>query len=229
MDIFQEWYQERRTNMTNRFLLNMLFGVVLTSNVVMASQEDITLREQWINDSNYIQGVVYLTGEQGADIIKKEISNCPYDKCKTANIEKKEFNPITVIEIKKPNYKKAVGFLYESMRNGNVLAAEKLVGFLMGQLDYKSKEQDSFLVEKLEQDVGINIERYKEIFIDSSTLGVRSGKGCVSSFVYGEIFEFGLLGKEKNKEESVKGYSGAYNNCKDDTMYKILAKNKAIK
>lgn len=181
--------------------------------------------EKWVKDNNYINGVLYLEGEKGAEVLKKEVSNCPYEKCKLEDVNKMQFGTKT-IEIKKPDFKKGIELLGKSSDDGNALASEKLLVFLSQRIDYKSQNPNSYLLDLMKEETGLSLNDYKVLINKVWKNGVKTNKSCYSQFMAGEIFEKGLLGNEKNNELSLSYYKKASEICPSNNINSHLAKSK---
>lgn len=196
---------------------------VLTINTNMNAEE--VERDKWLKDSNYIEGMLYLDGKKGLNVILKEISNCPYEKCRKSDVSEDNILSTITIEVHKPDYKKAVQKLHEASKNGNFLAADKMVEFLIKRVTYKSSNPDEYILEMLKEDLDIDYSKYKEIMSVAIETGTKS-KGCSSSFIGGEIYEKGYMGMKKETNKAKNFYKTAIEYCPENSMYKLLAKKK---
>lgn len=209
---------------------NMFRATVVTSMLIFSfsgvnANADEVNRDKWLQDGDYIRGMMYLKGLAGVETVLKEITNCPYEKCRKSDVSNDQILRTVTIEIKKPDYKEAVNSLFISTKNGNFLAADKLVDFLITRVDYKNSTPDPYILELLEKDLGLNYQQYKNIIIKAIEVGA-SGKGCTSTFIGGESYEKGYFGLEKNQEKSKILYKKASENCPSENYYSILAKSK---
>ncbi len=202
-----------------------LFVVSFTGQNIYAKTEEKNDLVIWANDKNYIEGVLYIEGEKGADVLIKEISNCPYDKCKLEDVEKTQFGTKN-IEIKKPDYKKAIEFLRISSNSGNPLASEKLISFLIKRIDYKSNTPNDYLLKQLKDETGLDFNGYKAIINKTWKEGVKTNKSCLSEYTAGELLEKGLMNNEKDIAAARIHYQRAINICPDKNLYKLLAQGK---
>lgn len=202
-----------------------LFVVSFTGQNIYAKTEEKNELVIWANDKNYIEGVLYIEGEKGADVLIKEISNCPYDKCKLEDVEKTQFGTKN-IEIKKPDYKKAIEFLRISSNSGNPLASEKLISFLIKRIDYKSNTPNDYLLKQLKDETGLDFNGYKAIINKTWKEGVKTNKSCLSEYTAGELLEKGLMNNEKDIAAARIHYQRAINICPDKNLYKLLAQGK---
>lgn len=202
-----------------------LFVVSFTGQNIYAKTEEKNELVIWANDKNYIEGVLYIEGEKGADVLIKEISNCPYDKCKLEDVEKTQFGTKN-IEIKKPDYKKAIEFLRISSNSGNPLASEKLISFLIKRIDYKSNTPNDYLLKQLKDETGLDFNDYKAIINKTWKEGVKTNKSCLSEYTAGELLEKGLMNNEKDIAAARIHYQRAINICPDKNLYKLLAQGK---
>lgn len=202
-----------------------LFVVSFTGQNIYAKTEEKNDLVIWANDKNYIEGVLYIEGEKGADVLIKEISNCPYDKCKLEDVEKTQFGTKN-IEIKKPDYKKAIEFLRISSNSGNPLASEKLISFLIKRIDYKSNTPNDYLLKQLKDETGLDFNDYKAIINKTWKEGVKTNKSCLSEYTAGELLEKGLMNNEKDIAAARIHYQRAINICPDKNLYKLLAQGK---
>ncbi len=203
----------------------VLFVVSFTGENIYAKTEEKNDLVIWANDKNYIEGVLYIEGEKGADVLIKEISNCPYDKCKLEDVEKTQFGTKN-IEIKKPDYKKAIEFLRISSNSGNPLASEKLISFLIKRIDYKSNTPNDYLLKQLKDETGLDFNGYKAIINKTWKEGVKTNKSCLSEYTAGELLEKGLMNNEKDIAAARIHYQRAINICPDKNLYKLLAQGK---
>ncbi len=209
--------------MKNIKLLKIITFVLVISIYLVANENK---RVIWLNDKEYLEGVMYLKGQKGFDTIQKTINNCPYDRCKSADIDKKDLNNITTLEIKKPNFKKAIELLFSSAQKGNVLAAELLVNFLKTRIDYKSTTPNKFLLDLLKEETGLSYQNYKKIITKSAILSADSKKGCEGPFFLAQTYEFGHMKTTVSQEKSQYYYKLAAETCPKNTLLQILSSNK---
>ncbi len=202
-------------------------SIVLPQQNLFANEEPSDL-EKWVTDINYINGVMYLEGEKGADILTKEIKNCPYEKCKLEDLEKKQFG-VKTIEIKKPDYKKAIELLRISSKEGNALASDRLIKFLIGRIDYKSKIPSDYLLNQLKDETGLNYDNYKAIINKTWKEGIETNKSCLSEFYAAEIVENGYLGNQIDSSFAKIHYQKASLICPEKNLFKVLATGKVSK
>lgn len=179
----------------------------------------------WANDDDYINGTMYLEGKKGAASIIKEISNCPYDKCKSEDVNKTSFGTHR-IEIKKPDFVKGIALLSTSSAKLNVLACDKLLKFLAGRIDYKSKYPNEFLLIRLKTDTNLDYEKYKNLVAKTIEEGTRSGKSCYSQYLAAELYENGSLGFPLSRNMAIKKYENASQICPKDSMFRLLSVSK---
>ena len=152
--------------MLKKFINTSIIGVLLCLNL---SGDEIN-RDKYLTDSDYINGMLYLEGKKGINTIIKEISNCPYERCRKSDVSNQEIAGTVKIEVDKPDYKKAVEFLTKSVEKGNFLAADKLVQFLIKRIDFKSKYPDKFILELLKDDTGLSYDDYKKLLKKQQSL-----------------------------------------------------------
>lgn len=202
-----------------------IMAVLVATTVNLKAENDLT---KWSNDNNYIEGTMYLEGTKGFETLLKEVSNCPYDKCKAADVEKTQYGTKN-IEIKKPDYKKAIEFLSISSENGNPLASNKLINFLIKRIDYKSQSPDDYLLKQLKEETGLEFNEYKKIVNKTITEGLKTGKSCMSEYFEGELTYYGVLGNNKDINKSFIHYENASKICPTTNLYKSLAKSKIKK
>lgn len=183
--------------------------------------------EKWANDDNYINGVMYLEGEKGAEVLLKEISNCPYEKCKAKDIDQTQFGT-KLIEIKKPDFKKGIALLKEASNNGNVLATEKLLTFLMQRVDYKSYKPSGYLVKLLEEETGLKLQEYKDLINKSWKNGVTTKKSCLSYYIAGDFAENGILNNTKDLEDAKEYYEEAIAICPQSNISYHMAQSRLL-
>lgn len=218
-------------NSTHRGIISNMFrasiflvagiSIFSTSNV-MADEVD---RDKYLKDQNYIDGMMYLEGKKGLNTVIKEISNCPYEKCRKSDITADNILSTIKIEVHKPDYKKAVQSLEQSMLKGNFLAADKLVDFLIKRVNYKSAQPDEFILKLLKDDTGLTYDDYKRLLLQSVDVGFKS-KGCTSSFNGAEIYEQGFMSVNKDLEKAKMLYVKASENCLSTSIYHMLSKKK---
>lgn len=215
----------RKGIISNMFRATVIAAMLILSfNGINANADEVN-RDKWLLDENYTKGMMYLKGSAGVQTILKEIANCPYEKCRKSDVTNDDVLRTVTIEIKKPDYKEAVKLLNTSAMNGNFLAADKLVDFLITRVDYKNSIPDSYILELLDRDLGINYEQYKTMLLNAFKVG-SSSKGCSSSYLYAESYEKGYLGLNKDNKRAKELYSIASDNCPSENFYSILAKSK---
>lgn len=202
-------------------------SILLPQQNLFANEEPTDL-ERWVTDINYLNGVMYLEGDKGADILTKEIKNCPYEKCKLEDLEKKQFG-VKTIEIKKPDYKKAIELLRTSSKDGNALASDRLIKFLIGRIDYKSKIPSDYLLNQLKDETGLSYENYKAIVNKTWKEGIETNKSCLSEFYAAEFSENGYLGNQIDTSFAKIHYQKASLICPEKNLFKVLATGKVNK
>ena len=212
---------------SNMFRGSSLLVLLFISNNNTLYADEVN-RDKWLVDKDYVEGMMYLNGQKGVNTILKEISNCPYEKCRKSDVSQDQVLSTIVISIDKPDYKSGVKSLYKSVQKGNFLAADKLVDFLIKRVNYKSNYPDEYILELLNKDVGLSYTEYKEMIKKTIEIG-QNGKGCSSVFIGAESFENGYLGFEKDEIKAFKYYKKAYENCLSTTYHYLLAKNKVEK
>jgi len=205
--------------MVKRLLLVIL---VLISSLSADPQKE---RFHWLQDKNYLNGIMYLNGSKGASLIKKQISNCPYDKCKILNMGKKGKGPVSILLVKKPNYKKALMLLQKSSNAGNAYASDQIILFLSRRLPYKTKHQMEYMLNQLKKDTGLSYDDYVRIFKNAARNGYFNG-GCSSSYFAGEMLSYGYLYTKIDKKMAKQAYKQAYHSCPNNNMYKMLSGTK---
>lgn len=209
---------------SNMFRASIFISIFLISFNSNAVAEEVG-RDKWLQDNDYIEGMMYLDGKKGLNTILKEISNCPYEKCRKSDISDDNVLRTIKIEVGKPDYKIAVQKLSTATKNGNFLAADKLVDFLIKRVNYKSLSPDKYILELLNEEVGIDYSKYKEIMINAITVG-SSSKGCTSSYIGAEIYEKGFMNVNIDQSKANELYKKASENCLENSMYSTLAKKK---
>lgn len=182
---------------------------------------------RWKNDKNYLEGVMYLEGEKGAEVLKIEFANCPYDKCADEDTNKSSV-AVKTIDVKKPDYKKAIELLVLSSSNSNALASDKLLAFLLKRIDYKSKKPNGYLIDLLKRDTALSYEQYKDIVIQTMRDGVKTKKACYSTYMTAEFHSNGYIGFDKSQGEAQKYYSLASEVCPANSFYKTMALSKLL-
>lgn len=207
----------------NTFLISLIIGLITPYSLKADSDMN-----NWTTDYNYLEGILYLEGSKGYETILKEITNCPYDKCKAADIDKKSFGTKN-LEIHKPDFKKAIELLSISSSSGNALASNKLVHFLIKRVDYKSQIPDEYLVKQLKEETNLDYIEYKKLINKAIQNGITSNKSCVSEYYFGEILEYGILDNQKNIKKSQEHYKKAQEICPENNLYKMLANSKIKK
>ncbi|MCT7563153.1 cytochrome b/b6 domain-containing protein [Aliarcobacter butzleri] len=210
-------------NFKNICIISSLSFVLFSQNLY-ANNASSDLAK-WTNDEDYINGVLYIEGDKGAEVLLKEISNCPYEKCKKEDIDQTQFGT-KKIEIKKPDFKKAIELLKISSDRGNALASEKLLTFLTQRVDYKSHKPNQYLVNLLYEDTGLTIESYKNLINKAWQDGVKTNKSCLSQYLAGEIFELGLVENKKDIKIAKKYYEKASQICPSNNIHSHLSKSK---
>lgn len=207
----------------NTFLISLIIGLITPYNLKADSDMN-----NWTTDQNYLEGILYLEGSKGYETILKEITNCPYDKCKAADIDKKGFGTKN-LEIHKPDFKKAIELLSISSSSGNALASNKLVQFLIKRVDYKSQIPDEYLVKQLKEETNLDYIEYKKLINKVIQNGIISNKSCVSEYYFGEILEYGILDNQKDIKKSQEHYKKAQEICPENNLFKMLANSKIKK
>lgn len=201
---------------------------ILIITVILGAYANVQLnaievnRDKYISDTDYVEGMLYLKGKKGLTSVIKQISNCPYAKCRKSDLNSNNFLSTIDLKVDKPNFKIAIRKLHKSVKNDNFLAADKLTEFLIKNLNYKSSVPNSYLLKLLKRDLGINHNQYKEMLIDSLKVG-SSSKGCVTSYIYSKVLDNGYLEQKIDKNISKQLMIKASNNCPVDNYYKLLA------
>lgn len=185
-------------------------------------------RDNYLTDPDYINGMLYLEGKKGLNTIIKEISNCPYEKCRKSDVSDEQIAGAVKIEVSKPDYKKAIEYLSKSIEKGNFLASDKLVNFLIKRIDYKSKYPDKFIIELLTQETGLSLDEYKKLIGNAVEVGSKS-KGCASAYYYGEFALNGYLDFPKLDSLAKEHFNIAKNNCPKDSFFYMLADERVNK
>lgn len=209
------------------FILFVGLSVLLPQQNLFATEEPNDL-ERWVTDINYLNGVMYLEGDKGAEVLTKEIKNCPYEKCKLEDLEKKQFG-VKTIEIKKPDLKKAIELLRISSNNGNALASDRLMKFLIGRIDYKSKIPSDYLLNQLKEETGLSYDNYKAIINKTWKEGIETNKSCLSEYYAAEIVENGYLGNQVDTAFAKTHYQKASLICPEKNLFKVLSTGKVSK
>lgn len=214
------------SNMINfkTIMLVTITNITLFQSSLIAKENNLN---RWLKDNNYIEGVLYIEGKKGYDVLLKEVSNCPYDKCKLEDVEQTKFGT-KQIEIKKPDYKKAINLLSKSSEGGNPLAAEKLLKFLTKRINYKSKKPNGYLLKLLKDETSLNFIQYKRLISKTLNEGLKTNKSCFSEYLFAEIHEKGILGYKKELNTSIEYYNRASKICPTNNLFKIIASGKLI-
>ena len=221
----------RLENTTRKGIISNMFRatviaamLILSFNGINANADEVN-RDKFLLDEDYNKGVLYLKGAEGVKTLLKEIANCPYEKCRKSDVSNDDVLRTVTIEIKKPDYKEAVNFLYASTKKGNFLAADKLVDFLITRVDYKNSIPDPYIIELLDRDLGLKYDDYKIIISKAIEVG-SIGKGCTTTYIGATAYENGYFGFPKNQEKAKSLYKKSSENCPNDNYYSILSKNK---
>ncbi|WP_418181236.1 hypothetical protein ACNSOL_12065 (plasmid) [Aliarcobacter lanthieri] len=183
--------------------------------------------EKWVNDKNFTDGVLYLEGDKGAEVLKREISNCAYVDCDVEEIKRTQGT--VVIEVKKPDLKKGVDLLILSAQSGNSLASSKLLTFLVGKINHKTENPDIYLIKQFEIDTGLNYDKYKNVINMAWKKGSESDKCCFCEYLAGELFEYGVLDNTKDLRKAKNHYTAASKICPSNNIYSLLSLNKVKK
>lgn len=215
-----------KSNNIMAFAITVL--IALSQQTVYAQEEKESDFTKWKNDKNYLEGVMYLEGEKGAEILKIELANCPYDKCASEDTDKSSV-AIKTIDVKKPDYKKAVELLTISSSSGNAIASDKLLSFLLKRIDYKSKKPNGYLIDLLKKDTALSYTQFKNILLQTIQEGVKTKKACFSSYTMAEFYNNGYMGFSQSKEKSLEYYSFAAEICPTNSFYKTMASAKLKK
>lgn len=227
--IYAENKKKRKGALSNMINFKNIASIALISTICFSTpsiaDEGKNDLARWAKDTNYIEGVMYIEGEKGFDVLVKEVSNCPYDKCKLEDIDQTQFGT-KKIEIKKPDFQKAITLLSKSSETGNPLASEKLLTFLTKRIDYKSKKPNGYLVKQLQNDTGLNLEQFKTIINKTVKEGIKTEKSCFSEFLAAEMVEKGILGNSENKNDAILHYKKASDICPANNLFKMLASGK---
>jgi hypothetical protein len=161
--------------------------------------------------------------------------NCPYDFCKNAELMQKKMgvksiDGVKVVKIKEVDLKKALFFFekaaYEDMDARGLDAAIKI---LLGEINYKDKITDKFLISKLKEDLDLSMIEYKRILkgLFSRSKNLES---CYSKMKVAQFKENGYLDiYKKDSSEAKKEYSRILSICKKDRFEYIFAENKVKK
>jgi hypothetical protein len=219
---FQVCLKNKGDSMIKKIFLTT--ALTLITNVQLFSDEQLN-RDKYLTDTNYINGMLYLEGKKGINTIIKEISNCPYEKCRKSDVSDSAIAGTVKIEVDKPDFKKAIEYLSQSVEDGNFLAADKLVLFLIKRIDYKSKYPDQFILDLLKEDTGLSFEQYKQLIKKAVTVGSNS-KGCASSYYYGDFILNGYFDFPAIKEQAKEYFEIAKSNCPKDNFFYMMANSK---
>ncbi|MBW6487537.1 cytochrome b/b6 domain-containing protein [Sulfurimonas sp.] len=206
-------------------VLAIIFLIALCSQAAYAQEQKESDFTRWKNDTNLLEGIMYLEGEKGAEILKIELANCPYDKCASEDTDKSSV-AIKTIDVKKPDYKKAIELLSISSANGNAIASDKLLDFLLKRTNYKSKKPNWYLVDLLKKDTSLSYEEYKSTVINVLQNGVKTNKACYSTYMMAEFYSNGYMGVHKSREEAIRQYDLASEICPENSFYKMMAVSK---
>lgn len=216
-----------KENKGNVLLSNMMrftsVGVILVlSNISVGNLYAENDLSRWTSDNDYIQGMMYLNAEKGYASILREISNCPYEKCKAKNVDKKDIG-LKKFVVKKPDYKKAIELLKRSSDNGNAMASDKLLRFLTKRIDYKSKFKSGYLLKELKKDTGLDLNGFNNLVKVVIDNGVKTNKSCYSEYLSGEMYEYGLFGNKMSNELAIKSYKKASEVCPKTNFYQMVS------
>jgi cytochrome b561 len=226
--IYTENNKKRKGALSNMINFKNIASIVFISSISFGTPlfaEEKSDLAKWANDKNYIEGVMYIEGEKGFDVLVKEVSNCPYDKCKLEDIDQTQFGT-KKIEIKKPDFEKAIILLTKSSETGNPLASEKLLTFLTKRIDYKSKKPNGYLVKQLKDDTGLSLNQFKNVINKTVKEGIKTGKSCFSEYLAAEMNEKGILGNSVNTTNAIEHYKKATEICPSNNLFKMLANGK---
>jgi len=204
---------------------NIVFVILVNLSLLSIAMAEISQRDIWIQDDDYINGIMYLKGEKGFTSIQKVLDNCPYDKCKKSEISTMDLQNITKYTIKVPDFNKAISLLSKSAFNGNLLSREALLEFLLSRTNYKSPVMNNYLEGLLKKDTGL----YKKEYIRLVTNLIKSmpiERSCYGNYIAATFLENGYLGFNKDLKSSKARYLMAYNTCASGNMYKMLSKGK---
>ena len=182
--------------------------------------------------SHYELGMKYYKGEIGGVTISKIMPNCPYDACKKAQMMKKKFkikevDGNDVMFIKKRDLKTALFFLEKSaFLDNDKKGADKALKMLLGNLNYKDKTPEDFLVKNLMQEFEVTLDEYK-IKVKKLLSSSQKIESCYGSFKYAQFIEEGYLNLfQTDKEKLLGAYQSAYDSCPGTRMEKMMANSK---
>ena len=126
-------------------------------------------------ESTYDRALQYLDGSKGALKEKRLVPRCPYERCDGKKI---------YIYVKK-DLKKGYELLNKAHNEGDLRASLLALNILLKQIDYKNKNYDGYLVEKLKKDYSLDIDEYNKAVISYMTslaLSTNNQFQCKGSF-----------------------------------------------
>lgn len=223
--------KEGTNKISNMFKLTSLF---IVSALLVGFNTQVIAKEVQKNEvSHYDIGMAFYTGERGAKVEIKNLPNCPYDFCKNAELMKKKFGVEEAegdktIEIKNPDMKKALFFLQKgAYEDKDERAMEMAIKIMLGEVNYKDKTVDAYLLKNLEKNLGYeNIDQYSLALRNLLLLGSKSNN-CYIQFKVGEFKEYGYMQIfERDKKSARPHYLKAVSTCNEGRFEKMLAKSK---
>ena len=155
----------------------------------------------------------YLNGELGVKIITKRMPNCPYEKCD----EVADRDGLRTFHYKTKDFKTAIILLRKSIRTGNTEASSETIKLLKQYLNYKDTKPDSFLLKKCNDELGLGLSEYRQLFLEAASV-LKTASKCEGYFTLAEITELGLLGKERDIDTAKNFYAGAVKNCPNSSF-----------
>lgn len=213
-----------------KFNSSALSIILLTSSLLLVGTTKLSADEKI---DHYKIGMAFLKGDKGATIKTQVMPNCPYDFCKNGDIMKKKMgvedklDGTNIVKIKEVDLKKALYFFEKSaFEDNNKDGLDRALKILLGELDYKDKVFDPYLIKSLKKNLDITPDEYK-IIVKNVLNKAEELKGCYSKYKLAEFKEYGYLDIFKGKEEESKGdYEKVTHNCPNGSFEYTIAINK---
>lgn len=142
----------------------------------------------------YDEAMQYLEGIKGSIEEKRLMPRCPYERCN---------GKTTYIHVKK-DLKKGYQLLNQAHHEGDLRASAEALNILLKQIDYKSENYDSYLIEKLKENYNLNVDDYNKAvlsFLETLAISNKQEHQCKGSFGLYEANTKAYFGIAKTSEQ----------------------------
>lgn len=210
--------KEDRPLISNMFRFKNSFIVAAILSSLLAGTTNLKAEEK-IN--HFEIAMAFYKGEKGATIKTMTLPSCPYDFCKNADKMKEKMgvtkeNGTEVIQIKKVDLKKALFFFQKSAyEDNNKEALDRALKLVLGELNYKDKTLDSYLVKSLKERLDLTPEEYK-VVLKSILSKAEELNTCYTSFKIAQFKEHGYMNIYDKSGSEKEYYKMAARICKKD-------------